>query len=140
MAITAEDPAEVRAFPYPVTIEVIGQDPTFLLTNEPAKTMTINLRAPKSIWTNLLTDRTSVRAIVDLSGLSAGPHTIPVQVQIVQRPVEIVSYSPSNVDVTLEALMNKTLPLTLSVKGDPAVGFQGGYSGNEQNRNHHQRT
>jgi YbbR domain-containing protein len=124
LAITAEDPAEVRAFPYPVSIEVIGQDPTFILTNEPAKTMTINLRAPKSVWTNLLTDRTSVRAIVDLSGLSAGPHTIPLQVQIVQRPVEIVSYSPSNVDVTLEVLMNKTIPITLSVRGDPAVGFR----------------
>ncbi len=99
LAITAEDPAEVRAYPYPVSIEIIGQDPSFLLTNEPAKTLTINLRAPQSIWTNLLTDRTSVRAVVDLSGMSAGPHTIPVQIQIVQRPVEIVSYSPSTVEL-----------------------------------------
>ncbi len=124
LAITAEDPAEVRSYPYPVNIEVIGQDPTFILTNEPAKTLTINLRAPKSIWTNLLTDRTSVRAVVDLSGLSSGPHTVPVQVQIVQRPVEIVSYSPSNVEVTLETLLNRTLPLTVSIRGEPAVGFR----------------
>lgn len=124
LAITAEDPAEVRSYPYPVTIEVIGQDPTFILTNEPAKTLTINLRAPKSIWTNLLTDRTSIRAIVDLSGLSAGPHTIPVQVQIVLRPVEIVSYSPSNVEVMLESLSNRTLPITVDVRGEPAVGFR----------------
>jgi YbbR domain-containing protein len=124
LAITSEDPAEVRAYPYPVNIEIIGQEPTFLLTNEPAKTLTLNLRAPRSIWTNLLSDHTSVRAIVDLSGMSAGPHTIPVQIQIVQRPVEIVSFSPSNVDVTLEPLLNRSLPITLTVRGDPAVGFR----------------
>ncbi len=124
LAITAEDPAEVRSYPYPVSIEILGQDPTFILTNEPAKTMTINLRAPKSIWTNLLTDRTSIRAIVDLSGLSAGPHTVPVQVQIVQRPVEIVSYSPSNVEVMLESLLNRTLSINVDVRGEPAVGFR----------------
>jgi YbbR domain-containing protein len=124
MAITSEDPAEVRAYPYPVSIEFIGQDPTFLLTNDPAKTLTLNLRAPRSIWTNLLTDHTSVRAVVDLSGMSAGPHTIPVQIQIVQRPVEIVSYSPSNVDVTLEPLLNRSLPISLVMRGDPAVGFR----------------
>src|SRR5512133_1237298 len=124
LAITAEDPAEVRAFPYPISIEIIGQEPTFLLTNEPAKQLTINLRAPRSIWTNLLADRTSGRAVVDLSGMSAGPHTVPVQIQIVQRPVEIVSYSPSNVDVKLEPLLNRALPISLSVRGDPAVGFR----------------
>jgi YbbR domain-containing protein len=124
LAITAEDPAEVRAYPYPISIEIIGQEPTFLLTNDPAKTLTINLRAPRSIWNNLLADRTSVRAVVDLSGMSAGPHTVPVQIQIVQRPVEIVSFSPSNVEVKLEPLLNRSLPITLSVRGDPAVGFR----------------
>jgi YbbR domain-containing protein len=124
LAITAEDPAEVRAYPYPISIEIIGQDPTFLLTNEPAKTLTINLRAPQSIWTNLITDRASVRAIVDLSGLSAGPHTIPVQIQIVQRPVEIVNYSPSTVDITLEPLLNRSVSILMDVRGDPAVGFR----------------
>lgn len=124
LAITAEDPAEVRAYPYPVTIEFIGQDPTFLLTNDPARTLTLNLRAPQSIWTNLLTDRSSVRAIVDLSGMSAGPHSVQVQIQIAHRPVEIVSFSPSSVDVTLEPLLNRSLPITIDVRGDPAVGFR----------------
>jgi YbbR domain-containing protein len=124
MAITAEDPAEVRAYPYPINIEMIGQDPTFLLTNSPAKTLNINLRAPQSVWTNLLADRTSIRAVVDLSGMSAGRHTVPVQMQIGQRPVEIVSYSPSNVEVTLESLVNRSMDITLQVRGDPAVGFR----------------
>lgn len=124
LAITAEDPAEVRAYPYPVNIEIIGQDPTYLLTNSPAKTLNINLRAPKSVWTNLLADRTSIRAVVDLSAMSAGRHTVPVQIQIGQRPVEIVSYSPSNVEVMLESLLNRTTDITLQVRGDPAVGYR----------------
>jgi len=124
LAITAEDPAEVRAYPYPVAIEIIGQDPSFILTNESVKQLTINLRAPKSVWTNLLTDKTSVRAVVDISELSAGPHNVPVQVQIVQRPVEIVSYSPSSVDVAMELLMNRSLPIKLETRGEPAVGYK----------------
>jgi YbbR domain-containing protein len=124
LAITAEDPAEVRAYPYPVAIEIIGQDPSFILTNDPAKQLTINLRAPKSVWTNLLTDRASVRAVVDLSELSAGPHNVPVQVQIVQRPVEIVSFSPSSVDVSLDPLQTRSLPIKLDVRGEPAVGYK----------------
>ena len=124
LAITAEDPAEVRAYPYMVAIEIIGQDPSFILTNDSVKQLTINLRAPKSVWTNLLTDKASVRAVVDLSELSAGPHNIPVQVQIVQRPVEIVSYSPSSVDVSLELLMNRSLLIKLDTRGEPAVGYK----------------
>jgi len=124
LAITAEDPAEVRAFPYPVNIEMIGQDPTFLLTNNPAKTLTINLRAPKTVWANLLADRTSIRAVVDLSAMSSGRHTVPVQIQIGQRPVEIVSYSPSNVEVTLESLLNRAMDITLQIRGEPAVGYR----------------
>jgi YbbR domain-containing protein len=124
LAITAEDPAEVRAYPYPVPIEIIGQDPSFILTNDPVKQLTINLRAPKSVWTNLLTDRESVRAVVDLSELSAGPHNVPVQVQIVQRPVEIVSYSPSSVDVSLDLLLNRSLPIKLETTGEPAIGYR----------------
>jgi YbbR domain-containing protein len=123
LAITAEDPADVRAYPYPIPIEIIGQDPSFILTNDPVKQLTINLRAPKSVWINLLTDRESVRAVVDLSELSAGPHNVPVQVQIVQRPVEIVSFSPSSVDVSLDLLLNKSMPIKLEIRGEPAVGF-----------------
>lgn len=123
LAITAEDPAEVRAYPYPISIEIIGQDPSFILTNSPPKQLTINLRAPKSVWTNLLTDRASVRAIVDLSELSSGPHVVPVQVQIAQRPVEVVGFSPSSVDVTLESLLNKTFTIKLETTGEPAVGY-----------------
>jgi YbbR domain-containing protein len=123
LAITAEDPADVRAYPYPIPIEIIGQDPSFILTNDPVKQLTINLRAPKSVWTNLLTDRESVRAVVDLSELSAGPHNVPVQVQIVQRPVEIVSFSPSSVDVSLDLLLNKSMPIKLETRGEPAVGY-----------------
>jgi YbbR domain-containing protein len=61
---------------------------------------------------------------VDLSELSAGPHNVPVQVQIVQRPVEIVSFSPSSVDVSLDPLQTRSLPIKLDVRGEPAVGYK----------------
>ena len=56
--------------------------------------------------------------------MSAGHHTVPVQIQIGQRPVEIVSYSPSNVEVNLESMLNRSMDISLQVRGDPAVGYR----------------
>jgi YbbR domain-containing protein len=123
-AVSAADPDDVRAFPGPIPIEVIGQDPSLILTSELPTSLNLTLRAPRSVWEVLETQENSVRAILDLSGLSAGEHTLDVQVQMDQRPVQIVLKNPSTVTVQLESLVTTTLPLTPSLTGQPAAGYQ----------------
>lgn len=125
-AVTAADPDEVRPYPNLIPLEIIGQDPGLVLTGDYPKQVNLTLRAPRSVWEQLLREDNKMRAILDLSGLSAGSHTLPIQVQIPIRPVRIVSATPETATVTLEPLATLTLPLDLSLSGEPAIGYQAG--------------
>ncbi len=125
-AVTAADPDVVRAYPSPVRVEVIGQDPGLVINGSIPKEVELTLRAPQSVWDQLTARPDAVRAIVDLSGLSAGAHKVNMQIQVSVRPVRIVSANPSSVTVTLEPLITRTLPLQSQLSGQPAIGFQAG--------------
>lgn len=125
-AVTAADPDEVRPYPSPISLEIIGQDPGLVLTGDYPKHINLILRAPRSVWEQLLHEENKLRAVLDLSGLSVGSHTLPIQVQIPIRPVRIVSTTPETATVTLEPLSTRTLPLDLSLSGEPAIGYQAG--------------
>lgn len=131
-AVSAADPNEVRPFPRPIPIEVIGQDPSLVLTNEIPDTMEISLRAPRSVWESLISNDEAILATVDLSGLSAGEHMQDVQVRVGTRPYQIVSENPAAVPVVLESLSTQTFPLSLSLNGQPAAGYQVGEATMEQ--------
>jgi YbbR domain-containing protein len=62
--------------------------------------------------------------LIDLSGLDAGSFDVPVQVQVDERPAEIVSYSPGSVLVTLEPFASKEIGVRLIQRGDVATGYQ----------------
>ena len=124
-AVTAADPDEVRA-PLTVPLEIVGQEPSLILTNKIPATMDVTLRAPQSVWKQLAAQENSVRAFLDLSGLGDGEHTVDIKVQIAVRPAQIVLSNPTVVTVKLEPLATVTLPVTLSISGQPAVGYQAG--------------
>jgi len=125
-AVTSADPVEERIFPSLIQVEMIGQNPTLIMTSESSLEMTLTLRAPKSILDKLENNQVAIRALVDLSTLPAGTHTLPVQVQIDTRPVKIISKNPTSVTVTLEQLASESLPIRLITSGEIAIGFQGG--------------
>ena len=125
-AVSAADPDEVRPYPKSIPIEIVGQDPSLILTSEIPNTMSVTLRAPHSVWETLIAQDDAVRAILDLSGYGAGEHTVDVQVQVKLRPSQIVLANPEAVTVNLESFYTKTLPLTLSLTGQPAAGYKAG--------------
>jgi YbbR domain-containing protein len=125
-AVTGEDPDEVAVFPNPVPLEVIGQDPSLVLTSDIPSTIKVTLRAPRSKWEELTTQENSVTSTLDISGLSAGEHTQTVQVLIDARPVQIVLKTPETITFTLEPLKTESLPVDIELTGQPAVGFQAG--------------
>lgn len=123
-AVSSNDPLEERAFPEAIPIEIIGQDSNLVLTSNVPPSVSLVMSAPRSIWTQLTNEQGAVRAIVDLSGLGAGTHILPVQVQIVPRPVRKISQSPQSITLTMERLANKEMPIVLVQRGNPAVGYQ----------------
>lgn len=125
-AVTAADPDEVRALPSPVTVEVVGQDPGLVISSDYPKQVEVTLRAPTSVWERISTDPASVRAVLDLSGLSSGQHSVGIQVQVSERPARLVSVTPATVNLALEPLATRKLTINLSLAGQPAIGYQAG--------------
>lgn len=125
-AVSAADPNEVRSYPDPIPLEVVGQDPALMLTSEMPPTVEVSLRAPRSVWELLTARDNAVRAILDLSGLSAGEYMREVQIIVDMRPYQLVLKNPTTVSVVLESLASRTFPLSLSLSGQPAAGYQVG--------------
>jgi len=125
-AVTGADPDEVRPFPNPVTLEVIGQDPSLILTSEIPPTIEVTLRAPRTVWEQLIAQENSVQGILDITGLSAGEHTQVIQIRIGARPAKTVLTTPETITFTLEPLSTQSLPVEIIINGQPAVGYQAG--------------
>jgi len=125
-AVTSADPDEVRIYPGTIPLEVIGKDSSLIITSDIPDTVEVSLRAPSSIWEQLTAQERAVQATLDLTGLSAGEHTVDIQIRLLVRPVQIVLTNPSSVSVILEPSATRTLPLDLSLTGQPAIGYQAG--------------
>jgi len=125
-AVTSADPDEVRIYPSAVPLEVVGQDSSLIITSEIPSSVEVTLRAPSSVWEQLNAVERSVQATLDLSGLSEGEHTVDVQLRLLVRPVQIVLSNPVSVTVVLEPSASRTLPIDISLSGQPAVGYQAG--------------
>ncbi len=125
-AVTSTDPDEQRVFPTPIPIEWIGQDPSLVMLGEIPTQVEVTLRAPRSVWARLESQEKPVRATVDLSGLGMGEHLVRVQVQITERPTRVVLVSPAEFRITLEPLISRVFPVSLTLNGQPAIGYQAG--------------
>lgn len=123
-AVTASDPAENRTYPRNVSIEIVGQDTNLVMTSDLPSNVSIVLNTPQSVWDKMISTQSPVRAVLDLSGLQPGFHMVDLQIQVSVRSVKVVSYSPRTVSVTLESLSSKIVPLSLDIRGEPAIGYQ----------------
>jgi len=125
-AVTAANPDVTQAYPDPIPIEFIGQDPGLVMTGMVPRQAQVTLRAPRSIWDKLLSGDAPIRAVVDLTGLKTGTQAVEVQLQIATRPVRIISVTPQIFDLSLEQLVTITLPVELALNGEPAIGYKAG--------------
>lgn len=124
-AVVSADPNEKRLYPRAVPLEVMGKDSNLSLSSDLPTTVRITIEAPQSIWTQLSNNPDLVKAWIDLSGLGAGEYNVPVKVDVKANPARW-DVQPQSVQVTLEQLVSKTLPVQLEVTGDLPVGYKRG--------------
>ncbi|GMV34550.1 MAG: hypothetical protein DCC59_02605 [Chloroflexi bacterium] len=133
-SVTSADPDQTRSISSPAPIEIIGQSSNLVFSKPIPSSVELTLRAPSSVWKLIDADPQIVRAILDVSGLSAGEHTVELQIQVNARPVQTVSVAPQAVTFTLEPLITKTLEVDLRISGEAAVGYQVGESSLEPDK------
>jgi YbbR domain-containing protein len=124
LAVTSNDPTQVQSFPRAITLEIVGQDPSLVITSNIPKTMGVTLSAPQSVWNRLNSEQNPVRAILDLSGMGVGTVEIAPQVQVSLRPARVISTLPEKIQVTLEKLTSKSFSVMVIQRGEVAVGYQ----------------
>ena len=123
-AVTAADPNEEKIYPRQLQVELIGQDSSLVITHSDISPVTLTLSAPQSIWERLSNEQVAVNATADLSGLTAGTHTVEIQVNVGIRPVQIIAQSPRLINITLEKLSSRTVPVRIISRGELSIGFQ----------------
>lgn len=126
LAVIAADPDETRVYPRGIPLEITGQDPRLIITGDVPRQVNLTLRAPQSIWAQIISSENQVRAVIDLAGRATGQHTVPVQVQLQVSPVRIIDINPQTIELTLEPLASRSLPIDVVVNGQPAIGYQRG--------------
>jgi len=79
------------------------------------------LSADKNVWENIKPD--SIDVYVDLSGLNIGTHEVQVQAITKNNDVKIVSVKPKKIFVSIEPIINRELPISVIINGDPKDGY-----------------
>lgn len=125
-ATISSDPTEEGRFPQTVTIETVGLSENMILTNGLPYTVSINMRAPNSIWRRISLERIAAKAIIDVTGLEPGIHQVPISVEVGISPVQIISFSPSTATVTLEEFETREYEIGVEEKGEISTAFRAG--------------
>ncbi len=125
-AVTSTDPNEDITLDKPVPITVLGLDPDMVITSETVEAVTVTVRAPQSIHSRIASDPSLVKASVNLSGLSAGTHSLTLQVNIAIDPTELIAVVPETLEYSLENMLTRQMPISLRETGALPISYEGG--------------
>jgi hypothetical protein len=82
----------------------------------------VSVRAPQSSWGDL--KAASFQATVDLSGLTEGPHEVPIEIGCSDSTVRLDGSQPSRVSVRLERIQERVFEVKVRIMDDPALGYE----------------
>lgn len=115
----------VRAGEFPGGIELeLKNIPEGMVAITDVNTVDLKIVAEQNVWNRLTSE--SVKAYVDLAGLTAGTHDETVQIQINIEGVEVEDYSPKQALIRLEPKVTKTVPVNVKIEGEAASGMVSG--------------
>jgi len=112
----------VQAFQVP--LEVVDVPAGLALTGHLPESVEVRVRASESALIGLSPGRFTAR--VRMTRARRGPVVIPLTPEIVRAPfgVDVLSLEPSQLDLTLEELIAREVPIVASIEGVPAVGYE----------------
>ncbi|SHE79036.1 YbbR-like domain-containing protein [Desulforamulus putei] len=113
----AQNPVKEQEFR--VTLETRGELPQGLTLNGLPKSVTVRVQGKTAQLSGIRP--ADFQAIVDLSYITEGETTRPVQVTA-PSGLQVVQVNPSRVTITVERVIQKQLPVTAVVKGEPLSG------------------
>lgn len=128
VATLEDNPIEVEQYQNPITIEFIqpsSESFSLFRSTTLRSSAFVTVRAPRRSLEDL--QRSDLRVYADLSGLSAGTHTVELIGEIVDDGPSgrVVEISPADITVEIvEVITDDNVPLRLDTPGELAPGFQ----------------
>ena len=117
-----ENPSQITTF-RALTLDVRGIVSNLKVISAPS-TVDISFQAPQNVLGTL--SRTNIHPYIDLNGLGAGVHDVPVQLDLTGSVGQnLISYKidPPQMQVQLETQATNTYTMTINVSGTPAFGY-----------------
>ncbi|MBS1249838.1 MAG: CdaA regulatory protein CdaR [Chloroflexi bacterium] len=123
-AVTSSDPNQEEVITIP--LEVFGQAEDMVILEDIPRNVDITVYAPQSKIEQLKSE--NIRAWITVEDLQPGTYRIPVQVDIPSTisPVRHISTIPNHLELSLDSLVEKTIPITKHVEGEPSIGYEAG--------------
>ena len=115
------NPQRQEVFPSELTVEITGLPANLIVLNEVVP-IRVRVNAPVESYRRL--QATSFVASVDLRGAGPGLHRFRVRVEVSDPQVEIIEVLPEDVDVRLEELVMKRLPVQMRILNTPPFGHR----------------
>ncbi|MFN8584613.1 MAG: CdaR family protein [Dehalococcoidia bacterium] len=120
-----ENPTRIDTFPAQIPVEAVNVGPDLAVANASLPSVQVRVSAPQDAWDRLTV--ANFRAFVNLNDLDAREQLVPVQVEVsgVSR-ARVVDVTPGRIQVNLEPLETRQVPVTTRVVGVPPRGYEPG--------------
>ncbi|MDM8528993.1 CdaR family protein [Anaerolineales bacterium HSG24] len=120
VAVREQNPPVEGIYKRLIVIEVIPPPAGLTTTDELPDNLQVHINAPQDRWDKLTPAK--FKAALDLSNASVGLNEIPIQLVVSDNQVEIEEYEPASVSINLQAEQTLTLPVTVELSEQPALG------------------
>lgn len=109
---------------YTVPLELKNIPEAMMVANEVPSLVDVRISGPRTLLTNLRP--TDLSIAVDLKGLKPGITTFRRLEERINIPsaLKVTRVSPSYVDIKLDRIKEKTLPVRVVTEGEPAPGYR----------------
>lgn len=122
VALEQEDPTRQERYPQALPVALTSLPNGMVVVGTFDTRVQVTIRAPQSVWSTLKTDDFAVT--VDLTGLEAGTHQLPIQVTLNKRPSQVTHVEPQTITLELAPQVERSVPVQVQVEGEPAIGYQ----------------
>jgi hypothetical protein len=108
---------------YRIALSVVNIPPRTIIASPLAPAVDVRVRGPFTALRQI--DSTKLEAVVDLQGAEKGEKIYRLSPDDINIPpeIDVISISPGELRIVLDAVANSVLPIAANVTGSPAAGF-----------------
>jgi YbbR domain-containing protein len=121
VAVEESDPLHTERYLQAIPVGTAGRPDGMFIVGGVNDRVQVTVRAPESVWSSLRLE--DFEAWVDLTGIEAGTHELPVVVTLKKQPADVLLIEPRTITLELQPWVERAVPIELDVEGVPALAY-----------------